>query len=382
MNIFKNFLKRKKKKYYENYLEDILQDIPERYLDENYWYEYCKNCGANLRLQKGYNNDLPYWECKGCGEMLINNEAPDYISDIVWRCDKCNAYLNIQEQDGVRFSDDCGDWKCTDCGFENRIDESQIFASSEELEAELNNPYRGISDDEVLSLMNYQEISPLEGRDDIFLIEDEDGNPYVKKYIKTYNLEVYKYLMEHPIVNMPRIFELHEGLNDLVIIEEYVKGKTLSRLFKDTVLDSKSAAKIVREICLILSELHNCNPPIIHRDIKPSNVMITEDGKVILLDVNAAKQFKPDTSEDTRLLGTMYYAAPEQLGYGMTSSSVLADIYSVGVLLNVLITGEIPKEKPATGDVWEIIKRCTSLEPIDRYTDEELIQTLDNYLGN
>ena len=59
-------------------------------------YEYCPRCDANLTLQKGYSNDLPYWVCKGCGEMLIN-PAVDAPDDVAWICDECGAMLNVQE---------------------------------------------------------------------------------------------------------------------------------------------------------------------------------------------------------------------------------------------------------------------------------------------
>jgi len=59
-------------------------------------FEYCTNCDANLTLQKGYSNDLPYWICKGCGEMLIN-PGLETDSGIIWRCDGCGALLNIQD---------------------------------------------------------------------------------------------------------------------------------------------------------------------------------------------------------------------------------------------------------------------------------------------
>ncbi len=58
-------------------------------------YEYCPRCSANITLQKGYSNDLPYWECKGCGQMLINPDS-EWNSDIVWLCDSCGSLLNNQ----------------------------------------------------------------------------------------------------------------------------------------------------------------------------------------------------------------------------------------------------------------------------------------------
>ena len=62
-------------------------------------YEFCPKCDANLTLQKGYRNDLPYWICKGCGEMLIN---PEVEGDIAWICDQCGSMLIIIENGPAR----------------------------------------------------------------------------------------------------------------------------------------------------------------------------------------------------------------------------------------------------------------------------------------
>ena len=48
--------------------------------------------------------------------------------------------------------------------------------------------------------------------------------------------------------------------------------------------------------------------------------------------------------KDTRLLGTLYFAASEQFGYGFSASTIKADIYAVGILLNMMLTGKLPKE--------------------------------------
>lgn len=103
---------------------------------------------------------------------------------------------------------------------------------------------------------------------------------------------------------------------------------------------------------------------------------MTEDGSVYLLDINAAKWFDPEQKEDTRLMGTPRFAAPEQFGYGFYASSEKTDIYALGILLNVMITGKFPKEEKAPGSIWEIIENCIALEPTSRYSDEELIRVL------
>ena len=150
--------------------------------------EFCPRCHATLALQKGFDPNLKYWICKGCGEMLIN---PEIESDIVWFCDGCGAVMN--EQEG--FTEDAGEWKCTECGFINRIDPSAIYFSEEEFQAERRSPYRGLSDEAMLELSEYREIRPIDGREGIILVESrENGTLYIKKLLTIYNKSVYAYL--------------------------------------------------------------------------------------------------------------------------------------------------------------------------------------------
>ena len=83
-------------------------------------------------------------------------------------------------------------------------------------------------------------------------------------------------------------------------------------------------------------------------------------------------------TDDTRHMGTENYAAPEQVGYGLSASSEKSDIYAVGMLLNVMLTGKFPKEQRPDDDIWGVIERCISLEAKDRYTAKELINKLEN----
>ena len=120
-------------------------------------------------------------------------------------------------------------------------------------------------------------------------------------------------------------------------------------------------------------ELHSANPPILHRDIKPSNIIRTADGSIRLLDMNAARQADPMKKEDTQQIGTVGYAAPEQYGFG--ASSVQTDIYSTGVLLNELVTGVLPKDRMPRGRLGKIIKKCTRIDPKDRYRSVKELQS-------
>ncbi|MBR1471406.1 MAG: protein kinase [Lachnospiraceae bacterium] len=336
-------------------------------------HEFCPRCNADLTFQKDYSNLLPYWICKGCGEMLINPEV-ESESDVAWICDGCGRMLNIQPG----FREDCGTWTCRECGFENRIDVSELYDSEDEYEASLKDPYKGLSDEEVLALSMYEELDTIGGRGHIHLIRDrETGKPYIKKVLTVYEKSVYEFFIQHPVRHMPGIIALYEGSNCLIVIEEYIAGLTIAERLQQGVFPPEQAAGIVRKVCMILDELHSLPVPVVHRDVKPSNIILTPEGEVYLLDINVAKWYDPEKSTDTRYMGTREYAAPEQAGYGLKASSAKADIYAAGMLLNVMCTGTFPKEKRAEGDLWKVIERCICLDAGERYTAKELMGELE-----
>ena len=340
-------------------------------------YEFCPKCDANLTLQKGYRNNLSYWICKGCGEMLINPEV-DADDDIAWICNQCGSMLNIQEG----FSDNNGEWTCKECGYVNKIDESELYASDDEFQAEQRSPYKGLPDEDVLALSVYQDIEHIDNRPDIILVRHrETGEKYIKKLLTTYNRSVYDYLKDNPVTHMPVIHEIYESDNCLIVIEEYIEGKTIADILEEKAMSEDQAIDIGIDVCVILDVIHNLPTPIIHRDIKPSNIIITSEKETYLLDVNVAKWYDPDKADDTRYMGTRFYAAPEQVGYGLSASSAKSDVYALGVLLNVMTTGKFPKEKRAVGELWNIIERCISLNSDDRYNAAELKARLEELRG-
>ncbi len=229
------------------------------------------------------------------------------------------------------------------------------------------------------ALACYEKIASINENHGVFLVQHKRSkNIYVKKTLTIYNASVYQCLTEHHIRGTPEIYEVVEDDGKLIVIEEYISGNTLkSVLDNGNCFLEREALTIIRQLCAILRDLHNASPTIIHRDVKPSNIILTSDGDVKLIDMNAAKVWVIDKAEDTALIGTAGYAAPEQYGFG--SSGVQADIYSVGVLLNVLLTGESPKKQIYQGQLGRVIHKCTMMDPKDRYkTIDELIADLEH----
>ncbi|MBQ4382237.1 MAG: protein kinase, partial [Oscillospiraceae bacterium] len=151
----------------------------------------------------------------------------------------------------------------------------------------------------------------------VFLVQDEiTGRLYVKKVLSVYNPSIYRRLMENPVKNVPAVHGVYREGENLTVIEEFIQGTTVRELLdRSGPFSQEQALDVAIALCDIVSELHSLEPPLIHRDIKPSNVMISADGVVKLLDLNAARE-GVQAGEDTSLIGTVGYAAPEQYGFG------------------------------------------------------------------
>ena len=178
----------------------------------------------------------------------------------------------------------------------------------------------------------------------------------------TGNGEVYRRLLDCSCRHLPLIYETAEREGKNLVIEEFVQGDTLDFLLADALFTPQETRKIVKQLCQGLWVLHSMAA--VHRDIKPENVILRRNDAV-LIDFDAARLHKPQAEADTQILGTTGFAAPEQ--YGLGQSDTRTDIYSLGVLMNVMLTGQHPSKKLAEGRLGRIIQRCTQINPAKRY---------------
>lgn len=216
-----------------------------------------------------------------------------------------------------------------------------------------------------LTLSFYKEIALLNAEHQVVLVQHiQTGQIFVKKTLDVYNLNVYSYLKDNPILGIPKIYELIQQEQSLIVIEDYISGQSVETILeKNGAIPEDKVIKYTLQLCDTLSKLHSAVPSIIHRDIKPTNIIITPYGTAILIDLNAAKHAS-DKDKDTTLLGTRGYAAPEQYGFG--SSGVQTDIYAVGMLMNTMLTGSF-SQQIIEGRLNSVIKKCTELTPSNRY---------------
>ena len=224
--------------------------------------------------------------------------------------------------------------------------------------------------DSILPVSYYKEIATINEDHKVYIVQHvETCKIYVKKVLTVYNTAVFEQLFRHPVIHTPRIYAMYEKDDVLTVIEEYVSGETLQEILDMGVSFSEpEVIDYAIKLCDILSELHGQSPSIIHRDVKPSNIMLTEDSRIILLDLNAARISQDEKERDTRLLGTEGYAAPEQFGFG--NSTCQTDIYAVGNLIKNLLDPDFGQAK-VSSRLQSVLDKCLPINPRDRFASAE-----------
>jgi serine/threonine protein kinase len=165
------------------------------------------------------------------------------------------------------------------------------------------------------------------------------------------------------------IYDVGEEQGMAYIAMEYIQGRPLSSLVLPSGLPPALAIHYGRLISSALSHAHERG--IIHRDVKTGNVMVTADGQPKMLDFGLAKQLWVDSSQGTplppsslkagHLVGTVHYLAPELL-HG-ERANVWSDIWSLGVVLYEMATGQLPFRGGTIFELANAIMMCDPARP-------------------
>ena len=227
--------------------------------------------------------------------------------------------------------------------------------------------------EEEYRLQMYQDLGPLGSKKEIRLKRNKIyGNICVEKRVSPELKHIYDFLKNSAVEGVPNIHECILDGNVLIVIEEYITGRTLEAVIRESQMKEEEVVRIALEICSILKVLHSAVPAIICRDIKAENIMIDQKGQVWLVDFNIARTFQKGKKRDTVILGTAEYAAPEQFGFFQTDNRT--DIYALGVLINYMMTGKFPVEEMVKGRLFSVVQKCTYLEPGRRYQSIEEVK--------
>lgn len=170
-------------------------------------------------------------------------------------------------------------------------------------------------------------------------------------------------------VGLPRFVDEYQSDTMLCVIREYVEGTPLNQWAADVKPDADAAVRVALKLCDLLIYLHGQLPPVIHRDIKPQNLILGADGQLWLIDFGISRLYQEEAEADTACFGTQDFAAPEQ--YGFAQTDVRSDIYSSGILLGWLLTGEARREDALSNitdkRILKIVAKCTAFAPGERY---------------
>ena len=183
--------------------------------------------------------------------------------------------------------------------------------------------------------------------------------------------------LDHP--DIPKLVEYMEDGDTCVVIREYAEGKPLDRYVAERVISEPVIIGIGMKICCVLEYLHGLPEPVIHRDIKPQNIIVDDSGEIKLIDFGISRIRNEQSAVDTVFAGTVAYAPPEQYGFRQTDQR--ADIYSLGMVLQYMLTGNVDTTSDKCGTegscLGEIIGKCTSFAPEKRFRNiKELHKSL------
>jgi serine/threonine protein kinase/Flp pilus assembly protein TadD len=178
-------------------------------------------------------------------------------------------------------------------------------------------------------------------------------------------------LMQHP--NIAGVYDAGLTLTGRpYFVMEYVKGMPITEYCDHHKLPIKDRLRLFQQVCFAVHHAHQKG--IIHRDIKPSNILVsTQNDNAVpkIIDFGVAKAIsRPLTertllTEDSQLLGTPEYMSPEQAGMATEDIDTRSDIYSLGVLLYVLLTGVLPFDSDTlrTGGIDHIRQVIRETDP-------------------
>jgi len=148
---------------------------------------------------------------------------------------------------------------------------------------------------------------------------------------------------DHP--NIVKVYDVFEENNTVYIIMQFLRGKPLSKILEERgrPLEEREAIGYVLQVCDALEVVHQAG--LLHRDIKPDNIFVCDDGRAVLIDFGAAREFAARKTRRHTVILTPGYAPLEQYAE-MAQRGPYTDIYALSATLYHLLTGEVPVPAP------------------------------------
>ncbi|MCK4659192.1 MAG: serine/threonine protein kinase [Phycisphaerae bacterium] len=170
--------------------------------------------------------------------------------------------------------------------------------------------------------------------------------------------------LEHP--NIVTIYDSGVATGQHFFVMEYIHGKLLDRYVFDKQLGLRETLQLFEKVCAAVAYAHQHG--VIHRDLKPGNILVDARGEPHIIDFGLAKIAGPGwaaggvaVTVTSEFLGTLAYASPEQTLGDPALVDIRTDVYSLGVILYELVTGNFPY--PVVGNMKDILKAISETPP-------------------
>ena len=189
---------------------------------------------------------------------------------------------------------------------------------------------------------------------------------YILKELDEHSVQVYQRLttLSNPFV--AKVYEVKKYGTAYIAVMEFVYGRTLTEYVDhEGMLPENQSLELCIELADALIGIHQAG--IVHKDITPNNLMITDEGSLKVIDFGIARIPDDIGSNDTTILGTRGFTAPEVRSD--IPSSYTADIYSTGCVMNFMLTGQDPGLKRYQGKkgIEMLLKGTLAIDPDNRY---------------
>ncbi len=155
--------------------------------------------------------------------------------------------------------------------------------------------------------------------------------------------------LSHPNIVTVLTAEQQDGV--FFIVMEYVTGETLEHIImQEGALDLSRVLDFTCQMCNAVDHAHATG--VLHRDLRPGNMLVSDSGMLKVTDFGTAR-FLEIAAHGTTVVGSPPYMAPEQF-YG--KAVFASDVYSVGVTMYQMLTGDLPYDTPAPGDIERLMR--------------------------
>ena len=269
--------------------------------------EVCEHCGTEIRSGKKF--------CRNCGRPVV---SPSLLL-----CEYCGAEI----RPGKKFCRNCGQ-PVTIKKLHNRyvilgtIGQGGMGAIYKAKDIKLGNRLVAVKE------LKFPGLQKLEDLDKASRLFEQEALLLAS--------------LSHPA--LPDIYDHFSQHERWYFVMKYIPGETLTERLRKApgeCLSVNDALEISLKLCDVLEYLHLHTPPIIYGDLKPDNIMLTPEGNLYLIDFGIARLFQTAHGEDMNFV-SRGYSPPEQ--YTTSQISPRADIYSFGVTLHQMLSGQRPAQ--------------------------------------